>query len=82
MTTNWIDQLGQRLIESVKIEVGGVVISNFTGDNKAITEHIDCSKEECFICKYLGKEMSGTDFQYMYGNVHKKKIDGCIIKLP
>ena len=65
--------LGSKLIESVEFKIGGVVIQKLDGDGNAIIKHVGGTTDDCPFCKYKKTQMSGADFQYYYGTLHKRE---------
>ena len=72
---------GLQLFESFKVQFDGTIVRNLDESGNAITEHIGAPAEDCFICNHLGKNLSGTDFQYKFGTIHERKDNSwqCIL---
>jgi len=65
-------------IKSVKVKINGQTVHCFDGSGNALTEHVNITKEECYICKFMGKDLSASEFQNMYGTKHVRTESGWI----
>ncbi len=64
------ENIGQHLIKSVSVTVGGNELSHIDGAGNSIIIHEGGSEKDCHFCPNK-KNMSVRDFQYYYGTYHK-----------
>jgi len=68
----WVDNIGQSLIKSVEVTIGGGTYARFDGSGNPITKHENVSEADCLVCKTYKSQYKnkGNDFQYFYGTKH------------